>query len=42
MSGNNFKLEKQKSLIASHDSQEKYLLSLQLLELFLWLGLKII
>ena len=37
----NYKVGKQKSLIKSHDPQEKYLEILQLLKLFLGLGLKI-
>jgi hypothetical protein len=39
MSGVNYKLGKQKSCIASHDPQEKYLISLQLLKLYLGLGM---
>ena len=41
MSDINYKLGKHKSLFASHDQQEKYLVSLQLLKLFLGLVLKI-
>ena len=41
MSDINYKLGKQKSLIASHNSQENYLISLQLLKVFIGLGLKV-
>ena len=39
MSDVNYKLGKQKSRIASHDPQEKFLISLQLLKLYLGLGM---
>ena len=41
MSDNNYKLGKQKSLIHSYDPEAKYLVYLQLLKLFLGLGLNI-
>ena len=41
MSDINYKFGKQKLLIASYDPQQTYLISFQLLKLFLGLGLKI-
>ena len=41
MSDINYKFGKQKSLIAPRNPQEKYLMSRQLLKLFVGLGLKI-
>ena len=40
MSDIKYKFEKQKSLIVSHDPQEKYLISVRLLKLFSWIRFK--